>query len=75
VEPPEIVGLSEESAGPIDLASIDLNADPASASRAFRWFLSHWTYFLTTAPLPPGTYTLTLRIAGRKDYVTGFVLR
>jgi hypothetical protein len=30
---------------------------------------------MRTADLGVGTFTLTIRVAGRKDYVTGFELR
>ena len=34
-----------------------------------------WMYGLRTTNLGTGTFTITIRIAGRKNYVTGFVLR
>jgi len=34
----------------------------------------NWNYNMRTALLGTGSFSLTIRIEGRKDYVTGFVL-
>jgi hypothetical protein len=77
VDPPEIVGLSEASRGPFDITSITINDDTGTSDPFFRWTdtAQQWIYNLRTSQIGTGTFTLTIRIAGRKDYVTGFVLR
>lgn len=71
INPPRIVGISEATRGPIDL--------PGSAGFSYvpNDLLSgpHWQFNLDTEPLGTGTFTLTIEIGGRKNYVTGFVLR
>jgi hypothetical protein len=83
VDPPQIIGLSEATRGPLDINLLNLNADsgtnPNDPFFRFNNALTltggpHWSYSMRTALLGPGTYTVTIRIAGRKEYVTGFVL-
>jgi hypothetical protein len=80
IDPPEIVGLSEATLGPLDIHLLNLNSDntnnPNDPFFRFNNTLQggHWTYTMRTSLLGTGTFTLTIRIAGRKDYVTGFVL-
>ena len=83
VEPPQIIGLSEATRGPLDINLLNLNADsgtnPNDPFFRFNNALAvsggpHWSYSVRTALLGTGTFTVTIRIAGRKEYVTGFVL-
>ncbi len=77
VDAPQITGLSEATRGPIDFATLRVNSDSLSSDPFFRWNDStqQWIYNLDTNPLGTGVFTMTIRIAGRKDYVTGFELR
>jgi hypothetical protein len=77
VDAPEIVGLSEASRGPLDITALNLNDDANSNDPYFRWNEStkQWIYNMRTSQIGTGTFTLSIRIAGRKDYVTGFVLQ
>jgi hypothetical protein len=81
VDAPEIVGLSEASRGARDIRALNLNSDSSANPNDpfFRFSNSsgggRWAYNMRTALLGTGTFTVTIRIAGRKDYVTGFVLR
>jgi hypothetical protein len=82
IDPPQIVGISEATRGPLDIASLNLNSDN-SANPDDPYFRfnntiiagGQWTYNMRTSALGTGTFTLTIRIGGRKDYVTGFKLR
>jgi hypothetical protein len=86
VDAPEIIALTEDVRGSIDLTTL-FDERQNAYSRFFTWNesesdLGHdqqldadsWEYLLRTSNIGPGTYTITIRIAGRKDYVTGFVL-
>ena len=82
VDPPEIVGLSEATRGALDIHALNLNQDDTNNPNDpfFRFNNSlqgggQWAYSMRTALIGTGTFTLTIRIAGRKDYVTGFVLQ
>jgi len=72
---PEIVGLSEATRGELDIPSLDLNDSANPDDPFFKWdpALPGWRFQMRTANLGEGTFTLTIRIAGRKDYITGFV--
>ena len=74
---PEIVGLREQNLGALDLSAIHLDGDSGSGNLFFRWNEStqRWIFNMRTDDLGVGTFTLTIRIAGRKDYVTGFELQ
>jgi hypothetical protein len=81
IDPPEIVGLSEATRGVLDIRLLNLNADntnnPNDPFFRFNNALQgggQWAYSMRTSLLGTGTFTLTIRIAGRKNYVTGFVL-
>ena len=80
VDAPEIVGLSEATRGVLDIHLLSLNADsstnPNDPFFRFNNALTggNWNYNMRTAQLGTGSFTLTIRIAGRKEYVTGFVL-
>jgi hypothetical protein len=80
VDPPEIVGLSEAVRGTLDIKSLNLNSDDTNNPNDpfFRYNNAltggHWAYSMRTSLIGTGTFTLTIRIAGRKEYVTGFVL-
>jgi len=76
VDPPQIVGLSEATRGELDLTAVLVNDDTGTSDPLFRWNEStkRWIYNLRTTPLGTGVFTMKIKIAGRKDYVTGFVL-
>jgi len=80
VDAPQIVGLSEATRGPLDIHALNLNSDntnnPNDPFFRFNNSLSggQWAYSMRTALIGTGSFTLTIRIAGRKNYVTGFVL-
>ena len=76
IDAPQIVGLSEQTLGPLDIGLLALNDDTGTNDPFFRWDPAHtkWVFNLRTGVLGPGTFTLTVRLAGRKDYVTGFVV-
>jgi hypothetical protein len=81
VDAPQIVGLTEATRGPLDISLLNLNADngtnPNDPFFRFNNALQgggQWAYSMRTSLLGTGTFTLTIRIAGRKNYVTGFVL-
>ena len=77
VDAPQIVGLSEATRGPIDISSLVINDDSSSSDPFFRWndTTKRWIFNMRTEVLGTGVYTLRIKIAGRKDYVTGFELR
>jgi hypothetical protein len=83
VDAPQIVGLSEASRGVLDITTLhlngdahdDLSVDPNYLFFKYKTSSQKWTYNMNTSHLGHGTFTLTIRIAGRKDYVTGFVLQ
>jgi hypothetical protein len=77
VDAAEIVGLSESTRGPLDIRALNLNDDTNSNDPFFRWNdqTQQWIYNMRTSEIGTGVFTLTIRVAGRKDYVTGFVLR
>jgi hypothetical protein len=74
---PEIVGISEATRGELDIPSLDLNDSANPDDPFFKWDpgIQGWRFQMRTANIGIGTFTLTIRIAGRKDYVTGFVTR
>jgi len=81
VDRPEIVALSEATRGALDIKALNLNSDDTNNPNDpfFRFNNSlqaggQWAYSMRTALIGTGSFTLTIRIAGRKDYVTGFVL-
>jgi len=81
VEAPEIIGLSEATRGELDIRALNLNSDntnnPNDPFFRFGNSLSggQWSYSMRTSLIGTGTFTLKIRIAGRKEYVTGFSLR
>jgi hypothetical protein len=77
MDPPQIIGLSEATRGPLDLASLDVNEDDVANPDDPFFRLSsegQWVFNLRTSGLGTGTFQIRIRIAGRKEYVTGFVL-
>jgi len=76
IEAPQIIGLSEDKLGPLDITALILNDDTGTNDPFFHWDgeLGRWVYHLRSAGLEVGRYTLKIRIASRKEYVTGFVL-
>ena len=79
VDAPEIVGLSEATRGPLDVHALNLNDDGNNPNDPFFRFNNsltggQWAYSMRTGLIGTGSFTLTIRIAGRKNYVTGFVL-
>jgi len=77
VDAAEIVGLSEQSRGTLDIAALHLNDDTGTSDPFFRWNdqTQQWIYNMRTSEIGTGVFTLTIRVAGLKDYVSGFVLR
>jgi hypothetical protein len=77
VDAPQIVALSEAVRGPLDIANLNLNDDTNSNDPFFRWNdkTQQWIYNMRTSQIGTGVFMLTIRIAGRKDYVSGFELR
>ena len=81
VDAPQIIGLSEATRGELDIRALNLNSDntnnPNDPFFRFNNSLSggQWSYSMRTSLIGKGTFTITIRIAGRKNYVTGFVLR
>jgi hypothetical protein len=76
VDPPEIVGVSEATRGPLDILSLDLNDSANPDDPLFRWDAGtdDWRFNMRSENLGTGVFTLTIRIAGKKDYVTGFAI-
>ncbi len=76
VAPPEIVGLVRVGTGPLDLGPLRLNNDTRSSDPFFRHdpASGQWHFNMNTDRLEPGTYQMTIRIAERKTYVTGFAI-
>jgi len=80
LDAPEIVALSEATRGALDIRALNLNFDSTTnPNDPFFRFTStlagaQWSYNMRTALIGTGSFTLTIRIAGRKNYVTGFVL-
>jgi len=76
VDAPQIVGLVDSKLGPLDITALTLNDDTGDSNPFFRWDvdLGRWVYHMKTAQLGVGRFTLTIRIAGRKEYATGFIL-
>jgi hypothetical protein len=81
IDAPEIIGLSEATRGELDIHALNLNADNTSNPNDpfFRFGSSslhggQWTYNMRTSLIGTGTFTLKIRIGGRKEYVTGFIL-
>ena len=74
IDPPQIVGLSEDLLGPLDISRLTLNDDANSNDPFFRFGSSTgWIFNMRTKELGPGIYTLLIDIAGRR-FVTGFIL-
>jgi hypothetical protein len=76
IDAPQIVALTEATRGAIDVATLKEDHS-GTFSPFFIWEAAdnHWEYDLVTSNLGAGRYTITIRIAGRKNYVTGFVLQ
>ncbi len=79
VDAPEIVGLSEETRGDLDIQLLNLNGDGNNPNDPFFRFNntlvgSQWTYSMKTTLIGKGRFTLKIKIAGKKVYATGFVL-
>jgi hypothetical protein len=73
--PPRIVGLVA-SGGPIDLATVDINAGAANDNGVyFRFADPNWVYNLSTQGLSAGTYTITIQMPDGRRFNAGFVLR
>ncbi len=83
VDPPQIVGLSELSRGELDIHALNLNSDNGSNPNDpdFRFNNttlqggSQWIYNMRTSLIGTGTFTVRIKIGGRKVYVAGFVLQ
>ena len=85
VDPPEIVALTRDGVAVPVSTLIEGHAN--TTTTMFYWHNSglrvptplpgdddHWGYDLVTSRLDPGTYVMTVRTPGRRQYVTGFVL-
>ena len=80
IAPPSVAGLSGEGLGEIDVFSLDLDADslgraPGDVEFRYNRDLKSWIFNMKTDDLEPGIYILEIRIADRKNYLTGFELR
>ncbi len=81
VDAPEIIGLSEATRGALDIHALNLNSDntnnPNDPFFRFNNALTggQWAYSMRTSLIGTGTFTVTIRVAGRKNYVAGFDLR
>src|SRR5262249_11926161 len=73
IDSPQIVALSEAIRGPIDITSLSLNAEAPGTSTSFFFVENdlltgpHWQFNLNTEPLGTGTFTLTIKIGGKKN--------
>jgi hypothetical protein len=73
---PEIVGLARNGQ-PLDISLLNLNDESSNPNDPFFKFntsTKQWSYSMRTSQIGVGTFVLKVRLAGRKDYVTGFVL-
>jgi len=83
IDAPQIVALTEEVRGPIDLSTL-FDERQNTYTRLFTWDDRNpvdrelddetWAYELRTSDLGTGRFTITIQIGGRKDYVAGFEL-
>lgn len=75
---PQIVGLTRDGES-LDIGDLNLNddngANPNDPFFRYNASNSQWIFNMRTALIGTGSFQLTIRIAGRKDYVTGFVLQ
>ena len=76
VDPPQIIGLVESKLGPLDITALTLNNDTGDSNPFFTWDdeLGQWVYNIRTTQLGTGRFTLTIRIASRKEYAAAFIL-
>jgi hypothetical protein len=76
VDPPQIIGLAESKLGPLDITALTLNNDTGDSNPFFTWDdeLGQWVYNIRTTQLGTGRFTLTIRIASRKEYAAAFIL-
>jgi hypothetical protein len=76
IDAPQITGLSESKLGPIDISSMIINDDTGTNSPFFHWDgeLNRWVFHFRSVGLAVGRYTLSIRIASRKEYVASFIL-
>ena len=76
IAPPEIVGLTRNGQQ-LDIRSLNLNDDGSNPNDPFFRYSAQskqWAYSMRTSQIGVGTFVLKVRLAGRKDYVTGFIL-
>ena len=76
VDPPQITGLTDSKLGPLDITALTLNNDTGDSNPFFTWDdeLGQWIYNIRTTQLGTGRFTLTIRIASRKEYAAAFIL-
>ena len=76
VDAPQIIGLVDSKLGPLDITALTLDDDTGTNNPFFTWDgeLGRWVYHVRTTALGIGRFTLTLRIASRKEYAAAFVL-
>src|SRR5262249_38480087 len=76
VDAPQITGLVDSKLGPLDITTLTLNDDTGDSNPFFRYdtLLGTWVYHIRTTQLGTGRFTLTIRIASRKEYAAAFIL-
>jgi hypothetical protein len=75
--PPKIVALFNLTTNtPVDINKVNINDSPNAFDPSFRYdtSLGGWIYQMRTVNLTAGKYKITIQMAGRKNYVTGFEL-
>lgn len=77
VDAPEIIGLSEETRGDLDILALGLNddSDPDDLFFRFNETTKQWIFNMRTSDLGTGRFTIEILVAGRKSYFAGFELR
>lgn len=81
VDPPQIVAIHEQTRGALDLSQIVINDDTGTSDPTFYFggdetrTYGPWNFNLRTDQLGTGRFTVTIRIANRKEYVAGFELQ
>ena len=61
----------------VHFSRVNLNDESSNPNDPFFKFntsTKQWSYSMRTSLIGVGTFVLKVRLAGRKDYVTGFVL-
>jgi len=76
VDAPQIIGLVDSKLGPLDITALHLDDDTGTNNPFFTWDadLGRWKFHIRTTELGIGRFTLTIRIASRKEYAAAFIL-